>query len=196
MAGSKRPRDEDGWRMPRPGTISAQIYALAKQGLNSSQIAATLGRQRGTVSVHLFKIRNPERSNQIGTGWRKRLRDEGGWRVPRPDTISAQIYALAKQGLNSSQIAIELGRQRGTVSVHLFKIRNPERSNQIGTGWRKRPRDEDGWRVPRPDTISAQIYALAKQGLNSSQIAAALGRKRGTVSVHLFKIRNPERSYY
>ena len=26
-----RPRDEQGWRVPRPGTIAANIYALAKK---------------------------------------------------------------------------------------------------------------------------------------------------------------------
>jgi hypothetical protein len=36
--------------------------------------------------------------------------------------------------------------------------------------------------VPRPGTISADIHALAKQGLNSAQIAAALGRKRALIA--------------
>ena len=58
---------------------------------------------------------------------------------------------------------------------------------------RLRPRDNEGWRVPRPGTISAKIYACAKKGMRTIEIARALGRKRSTVSVHLFKIRHPER---
>ena len=34
-----RPRDELGWRVPRPGTIAADIYALAKKGLSTGEIA-------------------------------------------------------------------------------------------------------------------------------------------------------------
>ncbi len=61
-----RPRDEQGWRVPRPGTIAAEICALAKKGLNTREIARTLGRHRNNVGVHLFKIRRPERGNQLG----------------------------------------------------------------------------------------------------------------------------------
>ena len=42
---------------------------------------------------------------------------------------------------------------------------------------RLRPRDNEGWRVPRPGTISAKIYACAKKGMRTIEIARALGRK-------------------
>lgn len=67
-----RPRDEQGWRVPRPGTISANIYALAKKGLSTREIAKELGRERNYVGVHLFKIKRPEKSNQLGNAWKKR----------------------------------------------------------------------------------------------------------------------------
>ncbi len=38
-----RPRDEQGWRVPRAGTIAAEIYALAKKGLNAPEIAKSVG---------------------------------------------------------------------------------------------------------------------------------------------------------
>jgi hypothetical protein len=66
-----RPRDEQGWRVPRPGTVSANIYALAKMGLSTSEIARALGRARNNVGVHLFKIKRPERGNQLGNVRRK-----------------------------------------------------------------------------------------------------------------------------
>ena len=60
-----RPRDEQGWRVPRRGTVSANIYALAKKGLSVTEIATQLGRARSNVGVHLFKIKRPERANQL-----------------------------------------------------------------------------------------------------------------------------------
>ena len=67
-----RPRDELGWRVPRPGTVAAKIYALARKGLNAAEIAGQLGRERQTVAAHLFKIKQPERGNQLGNAWRER----------------------------------------------------------------------------------------------------------------------------
>ena len=51
--------------VPRPGTISAQIYACAKEGMRTIEIARTLGRKRSTVSVHLSKIKHPERPTLV-----------------------------------------------------------------------------------------------------------------------------------
>ena len=67
-----RPRDQQGWRVPRRGTLSADIYALAKKGLSATQIAKQLGRTRNNVQVHLFKIKRPERANQFGRSWKDR----------------------------------------------------------------------------------------------------------------------------
>ena len=58
--------------MPRPGTIAANIYALAKKGLSTSEIAKQLGRERSNIAVHLFKIKRPEKGNQLGNTWKKR----------------------------------------------------------------------------------------------------------------------------
>jgi hypothetical protein len=66
-----RPRDEQGWRVPRPGTIAAEIYSMAKNGLEAREIASALGRPRNNVGVHLFKIRRPERSNQFSNSRKK-----------------------------------------------------------------------------------------------------------------------------
>ena len=67
-----RPRDERGWRVRRPGTISAVIYALARQGLSTGEIAKELGRGYQTVAVLVFKIKHPERGNQLGNARREK----------------------------------------------------------------------------------------------------------------------------
>ena len=67
-----RPRDELGWRVPRPGTTSAVIYALARQGLSTGEIAKELGRGYQTVAVLVFKIKHPERGNQLGNARREK----------------------------------------------------------------------------------------------------------------------------
>ena len=56
--------------MPRRGTVSADVYALAKKGLSVIEIAKQLGRARSNVGVHLFKIKRPERANQLGNAWK------------------------------------------------------------------------------------------------------------------------------
>jgi hypothetical protein len=69
---------------------------------------------------------------------------KNGRRVPRPGTISADIYVLARKGLRTgglpgSWVAIAM------LSVHLFKIKRPERGNQLGNLWKKkRPYDAPG----------------------------------------------------
>lgn len=58
-----QPRDDNGWRIPREGTKSAEIYRLAREGKKASVIATELGMNRLTVGVLLFKMRNPGASN-------------------------------------------------------------------------------------------------------------------------------------
>ena len=43
-----RPRDELGWRVPRPGTIAADIYALAR----ASRLSASIQQKRANVATN------------------------------------------------------------------------------------------------------------------------------------------------
>jgi hypothetical protein len=45
---------------------------------------------------------------------------------------------LAKKRLSTGEIAKELGRERNNVGVHLFKIKRPERGNQLCNAWKTR----------------------------------------------------------
>ena len=66
-----QPRDENGWRIPRPDTLSDAIYNLARQGKKSREIAKILGKRPNIVAVLLWKIRNPEDSNERQNSWSK-----------------------------------------------------------------------------------------------------------------------------
>lgn len=58
-------RDEQGWRVPREGTLSYQIYMLTKQGRTPEEIAGvvvTAGTVKlETIRVLLHKMRHPEK---------------------------------------------------------------------------------------------------------------------------------------
>src|SRR5262249_46385283 len=84
-----------------------------------------------------------------------RPRDQKGWRVPRPNTIAARIYMLAKKGMGATEIDQELGRKVNNVRVHLFKIRRPERANELG---KAKP-------IPRMRKIITPEEAHARQGV-------------------------------
>ena len=57
------PRDELGWRIPRAGTLSRNIYRLTRQGMTPSAIAAALGTTPQRVRVLLCHLRHPEKTN-------------------------------------------------------------------------------------------------------------------------------------
>jgi hypothetical protein len=68
----------------------------------------------------------------------RRVRDEQGRRIPRPDTKSAQIYALKLAGKRNVEIARELGMKTGTVGVlwQACVIRNSRTSGRTtGSKW-------------------------------------------------------------
>lgn len=65
-----RPRDNDGWRIPRPGTKSSAIYHLAKRGMPNQEIAKMLEMTKRSVTVNLWRIRNPGPSNAMAYSYR------------------------------------------------------------------------------------------------------------------------------
>ena len=110
-----RPRDGQGWRVPRAGTIAADIYALAKKGLSAGEIANALGRGRNNVRVHLFKIKRPERGNQLGNARRKprerkTITSRGS---PRPQGSEHFASATGRGSRVSPGRALERGRHLG-----------------------------------------------------------------------------------
>lgn len=59
-------RDERGWRVPRAGTLSFEIYRLAVVGERPKDIAKLLGCSWSSVGVLLFRIRHPDVANSNG----------------------------------------------------------------------------------------------------------------------------------
>jgi hypothetical protein len=59
-------RDENGWRIPRAGTLSRRIYCLMRAG-TLTDLAANLASREGIRPTQVYmlawKIRNPDRSN-------------------------------------------------------------------------------------------------------------------------------------
>ncbi len=52
-------RDAAGWRIPRLGTLSRQIYRLTKEGYSSADIAKATGKSLNNVRVLKFKFQHP-----------------------------------------------------------------------------------------------------------------------------------------
>jgi hypothetical protein len=108
VLGKMRPRDEQGWRVPRPNTISASIYALAKEGMGAAKIAHKLGRKVNNVRVHLFKIRHPERANELGNARR----------TPRKRKITTPEEAHARKVASVLGVSIDQARALAVMCVH------------------------------------------------------------------------------
>lgn len=53
----RRPRDENGWRIPKPNTLSWQIYVLTQRGMGVRPIARMFRRSRGTIKRMLQGIK-------------------------------------------------------------------------------------------------------------------------------------------
>jgi hypothetical protein len=98
-----RPRDEQGWRVPRPGTLAASIYSLAKRGLSAGEIAKQLGRKREAVAVQIFKFKRPERANQLGNSWKKKQ----GYALPEPkreeEALARKIAGILRLPLDQAR---------------------------------------------------------------------------------------------
>ena len=72
-----------------------------------------------------------------------RARDDLGWRIPRRNTLSRDIYNLAKAGKTPIKIASALGIFPSTVRVLLFRIRNPKKANLYNAAYYKNRRERD-----------------------------------------------------
>jgi hypothetical protein len=71
MNGTRRDRDEQGRRIPRPDTKSAQIYALKLAGKRNVEIARELGMKSATVGVLWHGMCHPELKNKRSHDWLK-----------------------------------------------------------------------------------------------------------------------------
>lgn len=56
-------RDENGWRMPRAGTRSHNIYMMTLAGCTPTQIAAVTGIPVNIVRVLRHRFKHPDETN-------------------------------------------------------------------------------------------------------------------------------------
>ena len=57
-------RDARGWRVPRRGTKSLDIYRLMRAGKSQSEIHAKLGGDKIVLGVLMWRIRRPDDANR------------------------------------------------------------------------------------------------------------------------------------
>ena len=65
------PRDERGWRVPRKGTKSYEIYHLLVDGWSSGEIIKLYGEdwRKTAIRVHIHRIMKPDTSNMAHKTW-------------------------------------------------------------------------------------------------------------------------------
>lgn len=60
-----RPRDENGWRIPREGSLYRQVYDLLKSGKTRAEIRAEIPhKERRHIDGIISVIQHPERANR------------------------------------------------------------------------------------------------------------------------------------
>jgi hypothetical protein len=64
--GTLRPRDENGWRIPEPNSMSYRIYEMLLQGVRPMEMATQLETTQRVVGVLIWRIKHPERHQKAG----------------------------------------------------------------------------------------------------------------------------------
>jgi hypothetical protein len=57
---------------------------------------------------------------------------------------------------------------------------------------RRQPRDREGWRIPKENSVSHQIYRLAKRGVTPMEMAGVTGKPANMIRVLLHRMRHPD----
>lgn len=66
-------RDTRGWRIPTPGSRSAQIYAYMVNGLKPADIKEKIGGSSASIRTHISRIKEPDKHNERVSKQRKRV---------------------------------------------------------------------------------------------------------------------------
>jgi DNA-binding CsgD family transcriptional regulator len=85
------------------------------------QIAETLGTTRSAVASYIRR-----KGLVRGKGVMPRPKDENGWKIPAPGTMSRRVYDLAITGKPAREIADETGLAIGTVTGVIAQLRPPK----------------------------------------------------------------------
>lgn len=109
-----RPRDENGWRIPREGSVARQIYDLLKQGKSRAEIREALpqlGRRR--IDSKISVIRNPDWANKLRAASGRRERAASAAPVehpqmPEPVSPPSAPSVLVQQNANYAPLRPEI----------------------------------------------------------------------------------------
>lgn len=75
MVNTIQPRDQNGWRIPRKGTLSREVYDLFIDGNDRHAIAETLKKSPNTIGVLINRFQNPDQHNESSLkGYKNRRR--------------------------------------------------------------------------------------------------------------------------
>lgn len=64
MTNTVQPRDANGWRIPRKGTLSYRVYLLFTSGIDASVIAGKTGKSLNTIRVLINRFQHPDTHNK------------------------------------------------------------------------------------------------------------------------------------
>lgn len=71
----RNPRDDKGWRIPRPGTLARRVYDAHCLGMRVRDIAAHIRRSENWVSVTIWRFTHPEEDLRLGLIYQKRRKE-------------------------------------------------------------------------------------------------------------------------
>lgn len=97
MTFPRLPRDDQGWRVPQPHTLSWRIYRWTKAGWSVARIARAVNRTQNVVAVIQHRFRNPDKDNQRRRYYLIRERENEIELLKKAKTPARQAPALAHQ---------------------------------------------------------------------------------------------------
>lgn len=65
LGSTMNPRDERGWKIPRPGTKRRRVYDALVAGKRAGEIMRELGLKRKTYGSHRYSITSWENANRL-----------------------------------------------------------------------------------------------------------------------------------
>lgn len=84
------PRDERGWRVPRKGTKSEQIYDLMMADFKTKEIADLFQENRNTIGILIWRIKHPKDANAAAYKWMENNYEKA---MSFPSRIHPKVYS-------------------------------------------------------------------------------------------------------
>lgn len=92
---AKRPRDENGWRVPSEGTMSRRIYDMLREGRSIAEISLACGSDQ--VPAYAFLIKNPDYQKVMNKRRRLARRQERQAQIVSDDQIETRLATIERE---------------------------------------------------------------------------------------------------